>query len=143
MKIALVRIRNVPEEWQIGHAIRALEINGRSLVIDVMARWSRDCPREYKKILDSLKMVGTLRRVQQQGRVRKDRYNRPIYEIKAPNCPLRLFFFYTPDSEEVIICTNGFLKSKLSAEEQEVHFYRAYRLYQTYLDECVNLRLPR
>ena len=46
----------------------------------------------------------------------------------------RMFFFYTPDEREIVVCTNQYLKTKSSKKEQDTAFELCERLRQIYYE---------
>jgi hypothetical protein len=77
-------------------------------------------------------LVADNHRVVNPRHVKQGRKHRSIYEMRGGHA--RLFFFYTPDTDEVVVCTHTFWKAKPSTQEQNEAFEKADRLRKRYVD---------
>jgi hypothetical protein len=132
MHISLMHIVNVKAEWETVHRVRALVVDGRSPGVADLAELERKHRADYERLMEAVRLVAGARRVTNEMRVKRGRKYREILEMKGAQA--RLFFFYTPDSDEIVVCTSAYWKAKPSEAEQNEAFKRAERLRQTYLD---------
>jgi len=77
-----------------------------------------------------MRLVGQNRRVRNEKHVRRDRQCPDVYEMRAGHA--KLFFFYTPDAEEIVVCTHHYWKAKPSQREQEKAFEKCRRMRLVY-----------
>jgi len=133
MNIRLVDIIHKPE-WERTHPIRAIEVDGRCRVAEDLAELSRYDLGDFKKIMKVIRLVGERERVLNEKHVVRGKKHTEIYEMRAHRGHARLYFFYTPDQREVVVCTNSYWKTKPSFREQNESFERAERLRQRYLE---------
>ncbi len=132
MSIELVDIIDVKPEWQTQHQVKVLSCNGRSPAAGGLTQLRKHNFSEYKKILKVIQMVAESERVRNEQCVKQGKVFKNIYEMRGGQA--RLFFFYSPDSKQVVICTNYYLKSKASKSEQNAAFERAEALRVAYLE---------
>lgn len=142
--IELKDIRTVQPEWQVAHQIRALVVAGRTHSLGDLETWQKDQKPDWKKIARSIERACRNKRVIDPKCVKKDNYggkklekrrdsaNPPIYELRADKGKARVMFFYTPDEQEIIVCTNTYWKTG-DADEQTRAFGKARRLRDVYL----------
>lgn len=97
--------------------VKILSINGKQPALDALVKWKREEPRDYKKIIASIKIAAGTHRVANKKRVKKTTNPKQgdIYEFRADKLHARLFFFYD-DEETLIICTNDYWKNKGSQD---------------------------
>jgi hypothetical protein len=129
--IHLSDILKLPEDWQTQHRIRALVVGDRCPAYAGLVDLERDHVEDYKKLKKVLRLVGTCDRVRNEQHVKRSGLHREVYEMRGGNA--RLFFFYTPDEEEVVVCMNVYRKRKSSRAEQNEAFAIAERLRQAYI----------
>jgi len=122
---------DVEPEWQTRHPIRALARDGKSLVLAELQDLKRRHMDDYKKIMRVLRMAGETVRVQNENCVKQSGSYREIHEIRGGQA--RLFFFYTPDTEQIVVCANLYWKAKPSKAEQDAAFSRCERFRAEYL----------
>lgn len=128
----LIQIPGIENHHQTVWQVRALEINGRNLVLPDLAEWSKSSPADYKKIMKVLCMVGQQDRIRDEKKVKKSKHHENIYEIRADKGSARLMFFYCEGTQSVVICTNTYWKTKSSAREQSQAFERCANLKKFY-----------
>jgi mRNA-degrading endonuclease RelE of RelBE toxin-antitoxin system len=132
MDVTLVDIIGVKRDWETHHRVRALAIDGGSDAIkgmrDLQKRHKDDCG----KLLRVLRAVASNDRVLNPHHVKQGKTYKDVYEIRAGHA--RLFFFYTPDAKEVVVCTNHYWKAKDSEQEQDAQFRRCETLRLLYLE---------
>lgn len=133
MSVRVVDIIQRPA-WETVHKLRALEIGGRCLVRDFLADLNAKDKVDYRKVMKVLRMLGANTRVVDEKHVKRGGYQKEIYEVRAHRGHARVFFFYTPDDEEVVVCTSGYWKAKPSVREQNEAFETAARLRERYLE---------
>jgi len=133
MRVELVDIEDVKEEWQTAHRVKALAVNGRSPALDALADWKKNQRADYKKIVKALRLAAANDRVLNENHV-KWSPDQGVGEMRAHRGHARLFFFYTEDEEEIVVCTNAYWKAKPSRAEQDTEFRRCAqfkRIYRT------------
>jgi putative component of toxin-antitoxin plasmid stabilization module len=134
MSIALVEIPGVTNHQQIVWKVRALQINGRDLVLGSLAEWQNKSLGDYKKIMKVLSMIGQVDRIRDEKKVKKSANPKHdgVYEIRADKGSARLMFFYCDKTQATIICTNAYWKAKSSKKEQDQAFETCHKLKQIY-----------
>lgn len=137
MKVELREVPDVPAAWQTTHRVRALAVNGRAEAVDALAEWRTRGGGDYGKIVESLRQAAGKRRVSNPDRVKRDRKRSGVFELRAPRGNARLFYFYSPDANEIIVLTNAYWKTKPSEAEQERAFERARRLMELHKDSTI------
>jgi len=130
MDIRLVDIIGVDPRWEIVHTVKALEINGKTPATSDLARLQKDDPSEYRKIMEVIKEVAGKKRVKNPGRVKADAKKRGVYEMRGKYA--RLFFFYTADTDEIVVCANLYRKTDSSIKKQESAFARCAELKECF-----------
>ena len=142
--IELREIRTVPSEWQVEHQIRALVVAGRTHSLGDLETWQTEQKEDWTKISRSIERACRNKRVFDPKCVKKDNYGGdkskkrrdsgkpPIYELRADKGQARVMFFYTPDEQEIIVCTNTYWKTG-DAKKQTRAFAKARRLRDVYL----------
>ncbi|MCC6142821.1 MAG: hypothetical protein IT368_03335 [Candidatus Hydrogenedentes bacterium] len=129
--VTLQDILHLPDDWQTQHKIRALAVGDRCPAQDGLVELKREHTEDYKKIRKVMLLLGTSDRVRNELHVKRGTQHRDVYEMRGGNA--RLFFFYTPDTEEIVVCLNLYQKRKSSSSEQNEVFAIADRLRQLYL----------
>lgn len=109
-----------------------MEIDGKSPVLDAIDRLRRVHPSDFKKLLKTARYVTSLDRVTNEDHVKCDR-EKKVYEMRGGQA--RLFFFYTPDEKEVVVCTNHYWKAKPSKKEQNAAFEKCRHMRDMYLKD--------
>jgi len=134
MSIKLAEIPGVTNHQQIVWKIRALQINGRDLVLGPLAEWQNKSPGDYKKIMKVLSMIGQVDRIRDEKKVKKSANPKHdgVYEIRADKGSARVMFFYCEKSQSAVICTNAYWKAKSSRKEQDQAFETCHKLKQYY-----------
>lgn len=134
MTVELIQIPGVTNHQQAHWLIRALQINGRDLVLGPLAEWQRKSPGDYRKIMKVLSIIGQVDRIRDEKKVKKssNRKHDGVYEIRADKGSARLMFFYCERTQAVVICTNAYWKSKSSKREQDQAFETCHKLKQIY-----------
>lgn len=113
--------------WQV----KALVVDGKSPALDALESWSRQHPDDYKRILKSIRIAVSQRRVtadrKHVGKNQNPKHG-DVYEFIAYTGIARLMFFYDDHADALIICTNALGKVN-SAANQDAAFARcaAYR----------------
>jgi len=115
MQVKLQDIPGLSDEFQTAHRIKSISLGGVDRTRVALCRWQRDYKTDWKKIMKAIRYVGTTERkkICNQAYVKKcdnPKYG-DIYEFRANRCKLRLFFFYDPTDETIVICTNDFIKN--------------------------------
>ena len=137
--VRLVDIIGVVPEWETEHRVRALEINGRTPALDGLAGLMTNAPGAYKRIMRVIKLVAGSRRVANQEHVKADEKKRGGYEMRGGQA--RLFFFYSTETNEIVVCTNYYWKAKPSAKEQDNQFARCAEMKVLYEASRLMLRM--
>lgn len=134
MSIELAEIPGVTNHQQIVWKVRALQINGRDLVLGPLAEWQNKSPGDYKKIMKVLSMIGQFDRIRDEKKVKKSANPKHdgVYEIRADKGSARVMFFYCEKSQSAVICTNAYWKAKSSRKEQDQAFETCHKLKQIY-----------
>ena len=85
MAVELIQIPGVTNHHQLVWQIRALQINGRNLVLGPLAEWERKSPGDYKKIMKVLSNIGQVDRIRDEKKVKKSSNTKHdvVYEIRA------------------------------------------------------------
>ena len=130
MTIRLVEIMDVPVEWQSAHAIRALEINNHAPALAGLRKLRRDNPADYKRLLKALHIACEQRRPVGDSHIRRCARDGSVHEMRGGNA--RLFFFYAPSTQEIVVCTNYYSKTKDSKAEQDAAFDRCRTMRNAY-----------
>lgn len=137
MAVCLVEVPGFSPEWEVVYRVRALEVNGRALVLTALRDLQRHHPEDHAKLLATMRIVAQHERVCEPSRVRKDAQGEDVYEMKGGHA--RLFFFYAPD-DSLVICTHHYWKAKPSKREQDAEFRKCARLREMYMASA--LRRP-
>ena len=134
MAVELIQIPGVTNHHQLVWQIRALQINGRNLVLGPLAEWERKSPGDYKKIMKVLSIIGQVDRIRDEKKVKKSSNTKHdgVYEIRADKGSARLMFFYCEIKQAVVICTNTYWKTKSSKKEQDQAFETCHKLKLIY-----------
>jgi hypothetical protein len=134
MAVELIQIPGVTNHHQLVWQIRALQINGRNLVLGPLAEWERKSPGDYKKIMKVLSNIGQVDRIRDEKKVKKSSNTKHdgVYEIRADKGSARLMFFYCEIKQAVVICTNTYWKTKSSKKEQDQAFETCHKLKLIY-----------
>lgn len=106
---------NASDRWRI----KTLEIDGKNPALSTLLDWSRAEPRDYKKIIRSLRMVAANRWVRDEKFATKsdNPAHGDVYEARADKLHARLMFFYDRDSgDAVAVCTNPYWKGSGSQD---------------------------
>ena len=69
-------------------------------------------------------------RVRNRNHVKQGKKHKKVFEMRGGQA--RMFFFYTPDEREIVVCTNQYLKAKPSIKEQDAAFELCERLRRLY-----------
>ena len=134
MAVELIQIPGVTNHHQLVWQIRALQINGRNLVLGPLAEWERKSPGDYKKIMKVISIIGQVDRIRDEKKVKKSSNTKHdgVYEIRADKGSARLMFFYFEIKQAVVICTNTYWKTKSSKKEQDQAFETCHKLKLIY-----------
>jgi len=134
VSVELIQIPGVTNQHQTHWLVRALQINGRDLVLGSLAEWQRKSPGDYKKIMKVLSMIGQVDRIRDEKKVKKSDNPKHdgVYEIRADKGSARLMFFYCEKTQAAVICTNTYWKAKDSKKEQDQAFETCHKLKQFY-----------
>lgn len=73
MAVELIQIPGVTNHQQLIWQIRALQINGRNLVLGPLVEWEWKSPGDYKKIMKVLSIIGQVDRIRDEKKVKKSR----------------------------------------------------------------------
>jgi hypothetical protein len=112
------------------YKVRALVINGKSRVIDFLNSFPEKSP-EFKKIIQSIRLVCEKGKKCSENRLKPDRNKTGVYEIKAPNCVVRIYCFFDMDGT-IIICSDA---GKKSGGSQTRDFDTCRKLKEMYFIE--------
>lgn len=134
MAIRLLQIPGVEAQHETVWQVRVLEIDGKNLVLEQLAKWQRKSPSDYKKIMKVLRMVGLTDRIRDEKKIKRSRNpkHHDVYEIRADKGHARLMFFYHGSAQSVVVCTNTYWKAKDSQNEQDAAFSVCARLKEYY-----------
>lgn len=113
MTFQLIDIPGFSQPTSSKWKIKALQINGVSPAIAALVEWEQTRQTDYKQILNVMKQVASHIRVKNTNQVKKTanpRKHGDIYEMRAHTNHARLFFFYDDENENVVVCTNAFVK---------------------------------
>jgi len=115
MRIELQDIPGLSDEHQTEHRIKSLSLNGADRARTALLNWKKDYGADWKKLIKAICYVGTNERKNLKNPAYVKKCDNPkhgdVYELRANRCKLRLFFFYDPTDEAVVICTNDFVKN--------------------------------
>ena len=130
MAVELIQIPGVTNHHQLVWQIRALQINGRNLVLGPLAEWERKSPGDYKKIMKVISIIGQVDRIRDEKKVKKSSNTKHdgVYEIRADKGSA----FYFEIKQAVVICTNTYWKTKSSKKEQDQAFETCHKLKLIY-----------
>ena len=131
MGFTLTRIIGVDPAWETAHRVRALCWNGRSPVLKELADLQKRHPEDYRRLMAVVRLVAENQRVANRNHVKPSKQFPGVFEMRGGG--IRLFFFYTPDADEVVVCANSYWKAKPGRSEQHAAFERCARLRQAYL----------
>lgn len=129
MDIHLVDIIGVDQSWETQHRVRALEIDKGSPANAGLAELKRNDKTEHARIIRAIKMVASYERVIGTSHVKVDAGGRGVYEMRAKYT--RLFFFYTQDTDEIVVCTHVYQKRD-SSKLQDKEFAKCAELRDLY-----------
>ena len=117
-----VSLRDIipPSENPGARRVCALKIDGKSPLLQDLDTLRIKKEREYKKLFKVINLVAQNNEVFGRHVKRGKGVYKDIYEMRSSH--VRLFFFYTPTQNEIVICTNLYWKAKDSHEEQEQAF---------------------
>ena len=134
MSLALVHIPGLTHQHQTHWLVRVLQSDGRDLVLGSLAKWQRESPGDYKKIMKVLQMIGQVDRIRDEKHAKKSDNPKhdKVYEIRAHRGSARLMFFYCEKNQSAVICTNTYWKAKESKKEQDQAFETCHKLKQIY-----------
>jgi putative component of toxin-antitoxin plasmid stabilization module len=134
MTIELIQIPGVTNQHQTRWLVRVLQVNDRDLVLGTLAKWERESPGDYNKIMKVLQMIGQVDRIRDEKKVKKSKNSKHdgVYEIRADKGSARLMFFYSEKTQAAVICTNAYWKAKDSKKEQDQAFETCHKLKQIY-----------
>ncbi len=114
MRIELLDIPSLPDEFQTVHTVKALAVEGKCLAIAALLQWKRECPAAWKKLMKAVRYVGTTERRNIVNPKYVKKCDNPVYgdvyEARADKGKPRLFFFYDENDETIVICTNAYEK---------------------------------
>lgn len=111
MEIKICEIPGLPDEIGTPWKIRALMIDGKSFALNALLEWQSKQPNDYKKILNSLKLAASSKLpLHSPKHVKKSIAHENVYEARADKMHARLFFFYSREKEQIIVCTNDYWK---------------------------------
>ena len=137
MGIRLVYIPGVEEQQEQVYRIRALEVDGRCETHKWLAKFLRNRQSDYFAVMKTLQFLGQNANLGMPY-VRSGAKNKEVKEIRNPK-HARLFFFYDRarigERLGIVICMNGYWKTKGSRKEQNRAFERAERVRHGYLEE--------
>lgn len=132
MKIELLEIPGLKESEQSTWKVRALAIDGEAPALKALRDWEESENADYKKIMKVMRIVGQMRRVHDEKKVKKSSNpkHEGAYEMRADKDHARLMFFYSDDA--VVVCTNSYWKGKGS---QDTAFRHCSELRHFYLSQ--------
>ena len=114
MRIELQDIPGLSEDAQTVHKIMSMSVNGKNLARSALSTWKKNCPADWKKLLKAIRFVGTHERKEIQNCKYVEKCDNPklgdVYEFRAHKGKPRLFFFFNPFDDSVVICTNSYKK---------------------------------
>lgn len=95
MEVTLLDIPGLSHTDQAVWRVRALAIDGKSPCLAALAAWAKFDIKAYKKILNVLRLVGSVNRVTNEDKVTKCAIDGlgHVYEARADKLKARLFFF--------------------------------------------------
>lgn len=136
-------IIDVDPAWEVAHKIRALAVypdDGppRSLALGGLADLKAKHRDDYKKILKVIRLVAGCDRVRNEQHVKQSKQWPGIYEMRGGNA--RLFFFYSNDDNQIVVCTSVYHKRSGSKDLQDAEFERCNRLRLHYEGHCSKSR---
>lgn len=109
MGIRLVDIVGVDPSWETSHRVKALEVEGRSFALAGLANLKKKDPAEHSRLMRPIKLVAGTKRLMGTPHVKADAQGKGVYEMRAQYA--RLFFFYTSDTDEIVVCTHLYEKT--------------------------------
>lgn len=139
----MIELQDIPkleDEHQAVHRIKALSIDGRNPALDALLRWKRDCLADFKKIMRAIKYVGTHERKDIHNPNYVKKCDNPdyedVFEFRAHKGKARLFFFFSPLNQAVVICTNEHEKDDAlrgKSSGQDAAFKRCDEMKKLYI----------
>ncbi len=129
MSIGLVDIIGVDPDWETAHRVKALEVDGRSFALAGLANIKKKDPAEHNRLMRAIKLVVGTKRLMGTPHVKADAQGRGVYEMRAQYA--RLFFFYTSDTDEIVVCTHLYEKTD-SKNKQNREFEKCAELRDLY-----------
>lgn len=114
MRLGLHDIPGLSDENQTVHRIKTLSVNEKDRAREALGRWRKASNADWKKLMRSIRYVGTTRREEIRNTKYVKKCDNPkyqdVYEFRAQKGKPRLFFFYDQSDDTVVICTNDYEK---------------------------------
>jgi len=132
--LKLVEIPGVTADPMSVWNIRALEVNGTSISIAVMAQLAESEPKNFKKIRTSLRVAALSEHCKNERYVVSSDNFPGVYEARAHALKARMMFFYSK-RDRAIVCTNGCWKS---SDNQEKAFSDSFDFKKLYEESHAN-----
>lgn len=130
MDVRLLDIIGVEPGWESVHVVRALSVDGKSPALEGLLDLERNHRDDYKKIMKVIRLVAGNQRVINPKHVKQGDTFKEVYEMRGGHA--RLFFFYTPDAEQIVVCANHYWKAREGEREQDTAFERCNSLRLLY-----------
>ena len=108
-------------------AIYAIRCRGRCEFIDFLEKLEREDQGSYDNIIAMLRRIAMYGPAQNEQQFRKCK-DSDVYEIKSGR--IRLFCFYAPKSQRLLLISHGWSKGLRKEQNQEIQ--RAQRIYNDY-----------
>lgn len=144
MGISFINIPIVPDVRGARWKVRALAIDGKSLVLPAILEWEQKQKADFKKIKRSLTYASQQIRCINENHVTagEGKDLEGIYEARADHGKARVMFFYW-EPQNFIVCTNPYWKGKGAGKNaQNNAFLLAARLRLVFqssknFDDCI------
>ena len=131
MKVELQHIPGVPDSPSCHWKVRALVIEGKSPALIALRTWAESEPKNYKSILNSLKLAASAKLPpHSEKHIKKCQGYEGVYEARANAMNARFMFFYAKD-KSIIVCTNDYWKEK-DGKGQEASMRQADEMKRIY-----------
>lgn len=132
-KVELIEVSSVPDIGGNVWKIRALSVDEKSPALATLLQWEKSEPKNFKKIITSLKMAAREKRVTNRKWVAKCANPKlgDVYEAIAYSMEARMMFFYS-EKERAIICTNGCWKPADTQDTAFKHCSEFKNLFETH-----------
>ncbi|MCX7048040.1 MAG: hypothetical protein NTX50_21455 [Candidatus Sumerlaeota bacterium] len=121
------------------HAIKALQVTltdgARAPALNALVTWSKNKKRrnEFREILYAVGLAGVRKRIADEDYIKEYSQKTGIFELRTPRTCYRLFFFYHPGTDEIVVLVGSYEKIPGdNAKSQSEAFRHASNLMDMY-----------